>query len=219
MKMYRLFLIPGFRERVAKYRFFFLSRFNGISSHDNIKLVNHASYSGTWFRQYASNRERIEFLVGHLSNTIRVDKESKLLVLGPRYETEIFGYIGLGFKKQNISALDTYSYSRSITTGNLHEMPFDSDEFDTVIAGFTLAYSHDLPKALTEIGRVLKKNGVLIFSFELEDDATELAKLRIPNYEGSLVELTNSSFRVMNWFVGQTSWAARKICGLSLSKL
>lgn len=217
--MYRLFLIPGFRERVAKYRFLFLSRFHGISSHDNIKLVNQVSYSGSWLRQYRSIRGRIDFLVGHLSNTSRVNKESKLLVLGPRYETEIFGYIGLGFKKQNISALDTYSYSRYITAGNLHEMPFGSDEFDIAIAGFTLAYSKDLSKALAEIGRVLKKDGVLVFSFELEDDAIELAKLRIPNYEGSLIKLINSSFRVMNLFIGQTGWATRKICCLSLSKL
>jgi SAM-dependent methyltransferase len=158
--------------------------------------------------------------VSTLGNTTRFGDNAKLLVLGPRYESEIFGYMGLGFRKRNISALDTFSYSKLITLGNIHNMPFESEEFDLVICGWTLAYSEDLSKAIDEIARVLKFGGILIMTFDLREgeQVSNLAELKIANYKGSLMKLLERHFRVRNYFLGKTSWAKLNICSIALDK-
>jgi len=155
-----------------------------------------------------------------LGMTSRLNEDSKLLVLGPRYESEIFGYIGLGFKKKNIQALDTFSYSKLITPGNLHNMPYGSEIFDIIVAGWTLAYSDSLEAALLEIHRVLKSNGILIMTFDLREGEgfNTLSEVEIANHDASLLSLITPYFKVKNWFIGKTSWTQQNICSLAIEK-
>lgn len=222
MNVNRIFLIPGFRERIAKSRFRVLKALrNKFIRHDDISSVRLLDYSQSLFKGYSSIRERVDFLVSALGNTTRFDAESKLLVLGPRYESEIFGYMGLGFKKSNIAALDTFSYSRMITPGNIHDMPYSSNEFDIIMCGWTLVYSEDLEKAVGEINRVLKVSGVLIFTFDLREgeNICGLSDLKIPNWDKPIMKVIEPLFQVRNWFIGKTSWSKQNnICCLALEK-
>ncbi len=220
MRIARIFLIPGVRERVAKARFLAKKGQHGFSISKDLSYVSSVEYSQSHFHTYQPIRERIDFLVSTLGNTTRFGDNAKLLVLGPRYESEIFGYMGLGFRKRNISALDTFSYSKLITLGNIHNMPFESEEFDLVICGWTLAYSEDLSKAIDEIARVLKFGGILIMTFDLREgeQVSNLAELKIANYKGSLMKLLERHFRVRNYFLGKTSWAKLNICSIALDK-
>jgi SAM-dependent methyltransferase len=220
MQITRVFLIPGVRERVAKARFLVKRRLHGFSVSEDSSYVSLVEYSRSHFYEYQSIRERIDFLVSTLGNTTRIDCNTKLLVLGPRYESEIFGYMGLGFRKRNIYALDTFSYSKLITLGNLHNMPYRSEQYDIVVCGWTLAYSQDLSKAIDEICRVLKLGGMLIMTFDLreKEEVCNLAELEIANYKGPLMKLLERHFRVRNYFVGRTSWAKLNICSLALEK-
>jgi ubiquinone/menaquinone biosynthesis C-methylase UbiE len=99
-------------------------------------------------------------------------------------------------------------------------MPFESEEFDLVICGWTLAYSEDLSKAIDEIARVLKFGGILIMTFDLREgeQVSNLAELKIANYKGSLMKLLERHFRVRNYFLGKTSWAKLNICSIALDK-
>ena len=220
VKLRRLYLIPGVRERVARFRFLILGRCFGIRTTANTDFVNLLDYSRSHFTKYSSIRERVDFLVNAIGNTKRLGPDSRLLVLGPRYESEIFGYMGLGFSKHNISALDTFSYSKMITPGNLHNMPYSSEEFDFVICGWTLAYSENLKKALVEIHRVLKIDGVLIMTFDLRigEVISSLPELKIANFDAPLLQLIEPLFTVRNYFLGRTSWAQVNVCCLTLEK-
>ena len=218
----RLLLIPGIRERISLTRFAIFKRTRKIKSYEDVRHVDRVSYSLSALEKYASIRERVDFLVSSLANSKRFTEKSKLLVLGPRYESEIFGYLGLGFIRKNVHAIDTHSYSKLITPGNLHNLPFDSNCFDFVVCGWTLAYSEKLTSALSEIHRVMKQGGLLIMTFDLQEGETvdSLADLRIANEENPLLQLILPQFELRNWFLGKTSWSdKRNICCLSLEKL
>lgn len=50
----------------------------------------------------------------------------------------------------------------TMVQGNYHQMPFKDNEFDKVFGIYTLKYSFDIKKALTEMARVLKPRGRLV---------------------------------------------------------
>lgn len=54
--------------------------------------------------------------------------------------------------------------------GDMHNLNFKNEEFDLVFAHEVLEHSIDLPKALSEIKRVLKPNGYLVFSVPSESE-------------------------------------------------
>jgi len=223
MRFSRLYLIPGIRERVAKARFFFFVNINTqrLNRSNDKTLIKLWDYSQSQFKEYKSIRERIDFLVSSLANTLRFTKNSRLLVLGPRYETEIFGYLGLGFRKQNVAAVDSFSYSKLVKVGNIHNLPFNEETFDVVMCGWTLAYSDDIRLAFQQIHKVLRPRGVLIFSFDLQEEGIpqSLIELRIPDHTSPLSNSFGGLFEIRNYFIGKTSWSSTNICCISLQKL
>ena len=101
-------------------------------------------------------------------------------------------------------------------------MTFESDFFDFVVCGWTLAYSQNLPTAIAEISRVIRKGGILIISFDLQPGETpgSLNTVKIANYDKPLIELLLPSFQVRSQFLGKPSWSdSTDICCLSLEKI
>ena len=62
-----------------------------------------------------------------------------------------------------IREVNTLQLKVHIVTGSVTEMSFEDDTFDTVVSTFTLCSIKDLDVALSEIYRVLKPHGQLIF--------------------------------------------------------
>jgi SAM-dependent methyltransferase len=94
-------------------------------------------------------------------------KNLKVLSIGPRAEGEIFNIFSHGFELNNITGLDLFSYSPYIKLGDMHNLEFNDDEFDIVLMGWCLAYSNNKEKALSEVRRVLVKNGSLIIGYSV----------------------------------------------------
>lgn len=91
--------------------------------------------------------------------------DKKLLIIGPRFESDYFLARGYGFSKNNITLIDLFSYSKLIRLGDSHGLNFTDGTFDVVIASWVLVYSNNHPKMLSEIRRVLKtKTGIAIIS-------------------------------------------------------
>ena len=80
----------------------------------------------------------------------------KLLILGPRYESDYYIARGYGFAKENITLVDHFSYSKKILIGDAHKIDFPRNSFDVVIASWILVYSTDQARILAEMRRVLK---------------------------------------------------------------
>ena len=86
---------------------------------------------------------------------------AKLLSVGPRNENEIFHLCAYGFDIMNIEAIDLVSNSPLVRIMDMHELQYADATFDVVISGWTLPYSRDPKRALSEKLRVLRPGGLL----------------------------------------------------------
>lgn len=81
---------------------------------------------------------------------------ARVLCIGPRSEAEIFALLTVGFRADNIHAVDLISYSDYVTPGDMHALPYAADSFDVVVAGWVLAYSANNAAVAAEIARVAR---------------------------------------------------------------
>lgn len=59
--------------------------------------------------------------------SLKPNISTELLSIGPRFESELFGYIGIETSQKLIRAVDTYSYLPMIKTGAMHNLGFESN--------------------------------------------------------------------------------------------
>jgi SAM-dependent methyltransferase len=164
-----IFVVPLVRERVCRLRFSVLKRFYGIrqGAHEGIL---HLSYSESHFKSYLSFKGRVNYLVETVASLLPKQKgKLSILSIGPRFESELFGYRGLGLKWRNIKGLDTFSYSPKIQIGNMHSAPFPSNSFDVIVCGWTIAYSATPEIAFGEFFRLCKTDGKILITWDLPD--------------------------------------------------
>lgn len=93
-------------------------------------------------------------------------KKDSLLIIGPRFETEILLARAIGFRKEGITAIDTYTYSPWIRSGDMHELPYSDDSLSALICGWTLSYSVEPARAANEMIRVLKPGGYVVLAVQ-----------------------------------------------------
>lgn len=93
-------------------------------------------------------------------------KKDSLLILGPRFETEIFLARAIGFRKEGVMAIDTFTYSPLIRSGDMHGLPFGDASLSAVICGWTLSYSLEPGRAANEMMRVLRPGGYVVLSVQ-----------------------------------------------------
>ncbi len=158
----------------------------------------------------ASGRPRI--LINPLMTISRVSrnyKDYKVLSIGPRSEEEIFCLMACGFKPDNITGVDLLSYSDFIELGDMHELPYEDNAFDIVIAGWVLAYSSDNQKAADEILRVVKPGGYVAVGCRTEtfEPVWEEAIKRAVNCIGGVpcksIEEGKEKIVSRYWFISQ----------------
>lgn len=97
----------------------------------------------------------------------------KVLIIGPRNESEIFNFQGCGFSLKNIKAVDLFSYSDMIELGDMHDLRYDDCQFDLVYAGWVISYSEDRSRAINEMLRVCKVNGEIAYTATLSQVTNE----------------------------------------------
>ena len=124
-------------------------------------------YSKKYFKRYSPDA-RIFWPLFLLMSIPNLKKDS-LLVIGPRYETELLLAKSLGFNMKKVRGLDTHSYSPLIDVGDMHSMQYEDAYFDNIICGWTLSYSTDPKKAGAEMTRVLAPGGYLVISVQKVD--------------------------------------------------
>jgi len=113
------------------------------------------------------NRARTERLM-MIMRSIRGfnPKSAKMLVVGPRNEAELLLLNAYGFSMKNLTAIDLFSYTPSITLMDMHALHFPDSSFDAVYSSFVITYSDDIPKAVQETIRVARPGALIIFAFE-----------------------------------------------------
>jgi SAM-dependent methyltransferase len=216
MRASAIFRIPTAREYYSKARFLFLTRTRGLRTDKDMSKIEKSHYPKGAFESYVSIAERINFLVSAVATARRVKNSDKILSLGPRFESELFGYRALGYKKNQIFALDTYTYSKLIATGNMHSMEYQDGTFDLVVGGWILAYSDDPILAMREIFRVTKVGGLAVLSWdlpvELDNYSQHVEELFLPSVQNKKTPMTEiiSDFTRHSFFVGHVSWSSER---------
>ncbi len=109
-------------------------------------------------------------------------KNLKVLSIGPRAEGEIYNIFAHGFEMKNITGIDLFTYSPLIKLGDMHNLKFKDEEFDIVLMGWCLAYSNNKKKALTEVKRVLSKNGLLVIGYTVNKSVTDQDQINERGY-------------------------------------
>jgi len=87
--------------------------------------------------------------------------ELKVLSIGPRTEMELLHLVGVGFRPENIYAVDLISSSPWMDLGDMHKLPYPDKMFDVVISSWVLNYSKDPQLAINEMVRVCAKRGLI----------------------------------------------------------
>jgi len=92
-------------------------------------------------------------------------KNNKILSVGPRNEGELYLLRSLGFKWNNIYALDLLSYSNLIELGDIHKAKYVDNFFNIIFCGWVITYSDKFEVLLDELLRIVKDNGIISIGF------------------------------------------------------
>jgi SAM-dependent methyltransferase len=153
-------------------RFLFFFIFSKLKKYNHIQeATKGVDYSKKSFFQGNIPVYRPDYRIFYpffLLNAIPEIKKDTILILGPRYETEIL--LARAFEFKTINALDNFSYSPLIEVGDIHKMPYQDEKFDNIICGYTFSYSTSPLLFANEMHRVLKNNGILIIAVQKVDN-------------------------------------------------
>ena len=97
----------------------------------------------------------------------------KVLIIGPKLESEILSVISYGIPLKNITAIDLITYSPWVDQGDMHNLPYKENSFDLIICGWVIAYSDDKKKAAQEMIRVARHGCVVALSATYSPETNE----------------------------------------------
>jgi SAM-dependent methyltransferase len=112
---------------------------------------------------------RSEFFLNKLEKIENLDKikKSKILLIGPRNEGEIYNFYSKGFLMKNITAIDLITYSKKIKAYDANfYLKGCKKKFDFIYFGFVLGYFKDPKKILSLAKKCLNKNGYVVVTVE-----------------------------------------------------
>jgi hypothetical protein len=167
------FLIYPLRSRRILYyvllvRYFYFKSIKGIRTIESpysVKISNTHNVDGL-VNHFKANvfMERFDRLIySMLANEI-FNKQSKILIIGPRTEADIFKL--KAYEYSNIVAIDLISYSESITLMDCHQMTFLDNTFDAIFCGWVIPYSKNPQKIADNIIRVAKNKSLIAIGVE-----------------------------------------------------
>lgn len=126
----------------------------GAIAHNRRELEEHGFGSSTRTARLINPLAALDPVFGQA-------QKLKVLSIGPRTEMELLHLVGVGFRPQNIWAVDLISSSPWMDVGDMHKLPYPDKMFDVVISSWVLNYSKDPQLAVNEMVRVCAKRGLI----------------------------------------------------------
>jgi hypothetical protein len=203
----QLLLVREIRWLVGKIRFYFFTKLSykvkTLESKDAIDhTIKHNLKSLATFGGIRMNK-----LIRPLSAMENVDRNARILVIGPRNEDDILSLIGHGFNPKNIIGLDLISYSPYIEVGDMHQTRFENSYFDVIVCGWTLSYSNQPAKFADELMRIIKNNGVIAIGVEYST-LTEAQAIQVHggyDLRPTTYDRINSTAQILQLFNGHVA--------------
>lgn len=113
--------------------------------------------------------KRMTWLINAVCAIEFLNDKSSFLIIGPRTESDLLKLKGR-FYSNDIVGIDLITYSPLILLQDMHNIEFENNSFNCVVCGWTLTYSKNHSKAIEEIIRVTKNNGIIAIGFEHSDN-------------------------------------------------
>ena len=107
---------------------------------------------------------RFDRLIFSMMANEKFNQNSKILIIGPRSESDILKLNAYGYK--NIQEIDLISYSKNIKIMDAHNMEYEDNTFDSIFCGWVLPYSKQPQKIADNIVRVIKDGGLVSVGVE-----------------------------------------------------
>lgn len=165
---------PLFRSYICRLRYFYFTkiqkRLRTVDSPDAFPGTLEYSAKSIHFYPY---QPRMDLLIRPTSAMELLNNHSKILIIGPRTESDVFYMMGLGFSKDSVRGLDLVSYSPLIDRGDMHAMPYADNAWDATLSAYCISYSKNPKKAADEMVRVTKNGGLIAVGAEYFAPTTE----------------------------------------------
>ena len=123
---------------------------------------------------------RSEFFLKNLEkiNSEKKINKSKVLIIGPRNEGEIFNFYAKGFSKKNITAIDLITYSKKVLAYDASMyLKNTKKKFDFIYFGFVINYFKNPKKILSYARNCLNNNGHIIVCSEVSRKIKDTRKV------------------------------------------
>jgi len=112
--------------------------------------------------------KRFDKLIFSMMANERFNTDSKILIIGPRSESDILKLNSFGYK--NIEAIDLLSYSPRIKVMDACNLLYDTNTFDCIFCGWVLPYIKNPQLIADNIFRVIKNDGMISIGIAYHDD-------------------------------------------------
>jgi len=165
ISMQRMLLIPIVRWLIGSIRLFYYVRIR-----KNLRtLASDRAFELTLIHNLdALKRPRTDFTMDRVDRLLRpfsavetIGTNSNILIIGPRTENDLLMFLGYGFERSKMHAIDLISYSPWVELGDMHNIEHPDNTYDGVFCGWVLSYSASQRDVAAEITRV-SKDGALI---------------------------------------------------------
>ena len=103
--------------------------------------------------------KRFDKLIFSMMANERFNTDSKILIIGPRSESDILKLNSYGYK--NIQAIDLLSYSPRIKVMDACNLLYDANTFDCIFCGWVLPYIKNPQLIADNMFRVIKNDGMI----------------------------------------------------------
>jgi hypothetical protein len=201
-RLRNLFLVPGFRKRIVLLRFLYFVKFKKQLKTFNSENAFEVTLPHN-LKSLKQCNDRMDTLIRPLAGIESINSDSRILIIGPRNEYDLFSLFGHGFSWGNITGLDLISYSPKVKMGDMHNIPFDDNYFDVVLCGWTISYSSTPDLAASEMLRITKQGGIIGIGLEYstltKEDSEHLVGYEIQNYS-KLSKRINSTEEILSLF-------------------
>jgi hypothetical protein len=154
--------------------------------HDHLVHVVQRNLISSHFAMPFSRR-RTEHLIYLFHSITSVNKEGRLLSIGPRNEGDLLLLQAHGFR--HVEGIDLFTYSPLIQLMDMHRTTYADNTFDLISSGWAVRYSYDIQKCAREMIRICKNGAHIAIAFSMNPNEQDtLAALATP-LRGGIDEL------------------------------
>ena len=146
------------------YYFRFTNKIKTMESRYAIKISNKHNLDGMFRIKTQFFMQRFDKLIFSMMANERFSNDSKILIIGPRSESDILKLNAYGYK--NITAIDLITYTKNIKIMDAHNITFDDSSFDCIFCGWVLPYSNNPELIAKNIIKVIKNKGLVSIGIE-----------------------------------------------------